>query len=113
MTEQQILDGALPFTPGIAAAWLAPAVVALVAFVAGQHSAPYKRRRIALADRVLVAVYLIAIAGVMLWPLELRISEEALRNGNWLPFNGALGFFFSGDPIRAYLGQLDVVAHLL
>ncbi len=108
-----MLDGALPFTPGLAAAWLAPAIVAAITIVAMQDRARYKRRRLTIADRVLLFVYLIAIAAVMLWPLELRVSAEALRDGNWIPLRGALGFFLSGDPIRAYLGQLDVVAHIL
>jgi glycopeptide antibiotics resistance protein len=113
MTEQQMLDEAFRFTPQLAAAWLAPAVVAVLAMIAAQNQAPYKRRRLEIATIVLTCCYIVGIAVLMLWPLEFRVSEEALRDGNWIPLRGALGFLFSGDPIRTYLGQTDVLAHVL
>jgi glycopeptide antibiotics resistance protein len=113
VTEQQMLDEAFRFTPQLAAAWLAPAAVAVLALVAAHDHAPYKRRRLEIAAMVLVCCYVVGIGLLMLWPLKFRISEAALRDGNWLPLRGALGFLFSGDPIRTYLGQQDVFAHAL
>lgn len=113
MTEEQMLNGALQFRPELAAAWLAPAFVAVIAILASHDHAPYKRRRVENAGRLLIFAYIVAIGLTMLWPLELRVSADALREGNWLPFRGALGFLLSNDPIRVYLGQLDIVAHVL
>src|SRR5688572_19240976 len=113
MTEQQMLDEAFRFTPQLAAAWFAPAVVAIILIVASYNHAPYKRRRLEIAAAVLTFCYIVGIGVFMLWPLEFRMAEEALRQGNWLPLRGALGFLFSGDPIRTYLGQQDVVTHAL
>ena len=108
-----MLDEAFAFTPQLAAAWLAPAVVAVLAMVASHSHAPYKRKRLETATIVLLCCYVVGIGVLMLWPLEFRISEAALRDGNWIPLQGTLGFLFSGDPIRTYLGQQDVIAYAL
>ena len=109
-----MLTDAFRFTHELAGVWLAPAVLMVIASVVLQHHAPYKRKRLYTVGVLLLCAYVIGAGLLMLWPLDqLRVSDEALRQGNWLPLRGSLGYFFSGDPIRTYLGQADVLSHVL
>lgn len=95
----------------LAVVWLLPALVAAVVFVATGRS------RVSWVRPVVAALafgYLIAAVAITLWPFQLDLSPEHLRDrGNWVPGRGTIGFLTSGDAEQNRLGARDFLANVV
>lgn len=113
MLDQLMPVAASLLEGGLIALWLAPALVGLGVFLATQHHSRRRRRRVHAALSLVAFGYVVALAAIALWPWDLQASGDPIRDGNWLPWRGSIGYLFDSDPIRSYLGERQILSHLL
>lgn len=93
--------------------WLIPALVAAIALIATRRSNRAKREQTLNVIRVLVVAYLGAAAFLTLWPFRPDVSVARVENGNWVPFQGMLGFLVSNSDLQNRIATRDVLANVL
>jgi glycopeptide antibiotics resistance protein len=113
MLDQLPPAAATLLDPSAAALWLAPAVIAVVVSLFMQDANQHKRHLLHVVVGFLAFAYVVAIAAIVLWPWDFQASGNALRFGNWVPVRGSIGFLLADDAVKNYLGEQQVVVHLL
>jgi glycopeptide antibiotics resistance protein len=101
------------FSGGIAALWIAPAVLGVVALLVTYRARRDTRRTVDLAVDVLVVAYAIGVIAITLYPFSFDIEPgRILDRGNWVPFGGTLGFLTSNNSLQNEIGSRDFLANI-
>ncbi len=112
MARLHAMDGVELSRP-LAVLWMLPAIGALLALVVARGAEPRTHANVMTALRFLLFAYLAGVVLITLWPLTVDASVARVEHGNWSPFEGTLGFFFSDNAKQASLGERDVLANVL
>ncbi len=109
-----MLQGGLTFTRPLAIIWLLPAAGAVIALVATRSARRALRQRVVYTAQLLVLAYALGCVLITLWPLQVDVSlERMLERGNWIPFEGTLGFLRSKNELQVRLGGRDALANIV
>lgn len=109
-----MLTGGLQINGVLAFVWIAPAAVALIALATSGGPRSRQRRLVRSGVVLLLVGYVVAASILILWPLEFDISALRLRDGNWRPFEGTIGWYFSpSNGVQEMLGGRDFWANVI
>lgn len=108
-----MLIGGVGFGSGLAAVWVAPAVIAVIALLATRWSPAGRRRRTAYVVTALTMAYVLGVILITLYPFTFDIEPgRILDSGNWVPFGGTLGFVTSDNALQVAVGRRDFFANI-